>query len=53
METIATEAEHSDVIEILRKESIESNQDTTDIKDTLLDKNGKREFSKLSLIKFF
>ena len=53
METIATQAEHSDVIEILRKELIEPNQDSADIKDTLLDKNGKHEFSKLSLINFF
>ena len=50
---IASQAEHSDVIEILRKESIEPNQDTIDIKDTLLDKNGKHEFSKLPLINFF
>ena len=46
VETIASQAEHSDVIEILRKESVEPNQDTADIKGILLlGKNGKHDFS--------
>ena len=46
VETIASQAEHSDVIQILRKESVEPNQDTADIKGILLlGKNGKHEFS--------
>lgn len=36
VETIASQAEHSDVIEILRKESVEPNQGTGDIKGILL-----------------